>query len=140
MLRLQGSSARYYQRPDADHVELDPDAHASCPATPPGCGWGASRAPGAGRWPARRARRASRSTTPAPWRPPTTSAGFAQLSYGTPFSGGPWQRVDASLSLSSGWNFGGTRQYATPERSRSIAVWRNFWRSYVRVAHDLASL
>jgi hypothetical protein len=138
ILRLQGSSARYYQRPDADHVELDPTRTELSGYT---AGLRLGRIQGAWRWAlAGEARSPGFEINDAGAMATADDiGGFAQLSYGTPISGGPWQRIDASLSLSSGWNFGGTRQYATPE-VQVDAVWRNFWRTWVRVAHDLASL
>ena len=136
--RLQRSSARYYQRPDADHVEFDPTRTTLAGYTG---GLHLSRIEGPLQW-----------TLSGETRSPgfeINDAGamataddlvsFGELRYGSPTRAGPWRRVDLSGSLSSGWNFGGVRQFTTPALYLGF-IWDNFWRTYTRIAYDTRGL
>jgi hypothetical protein len=136
--RLQLSSARYYQRPDADHVDFDP---ARTNLTGYTGGLRLARIRGPWRW-----------TVSGEARSPgfeINDAGamataddlflFAHSGYGTPTRFGPWKRFDVSGSLSSGWNFGADRQFTTPAVNLSLG-WDNYWRTYTRIAYDTRAL
>ncbi len=136
--RLQSSSARYYQRPDADYVDLDPTRTELSGYTG---GLRLGRISGPWRWTFSGEARSPGFELNDAGAMATADdlVGSAQITYGTPIPRGPIQRVDFSLGTSSGWNFGGERQFTTPALDLSL-VTRNFWRTYLRVAHDTRSL
>ena len=136
--RLQTSSARYYQRPDADHVEFDPLRGELSGYT---AGLRLGRVSGAWRWLLSGEARSPGFEINDAGAMATADdlVGSAQVGYGTPIGSGFWQRVDVSLSTSSGWNFGGVRQFTTPALDLSL-VSRGFWRTYLRLARDSRSL
>lgn len=136
--RLQRSSARYYHRPDADYVEFDPTRTTLAGYTG---GLHLSRIEGALRW-----RMSGEARSPGfeindagamPSADDLVTSG--ELGYGRPTRAGAWRRVDLSWSVSSGWNFGGVRQFTTPAVYVGF-VWDNFWRTYTRVAYDTRAL
>ena len=136
--RLQGSSARYYQRPDADHVELDLDATRLSGYTGQ---LRLDRIEGAWRWGLSAEARSPGFEINDAGAMATADdlVGFGHLAWGRPTAGGPFHRVDLSASMASGWNFGGVRQFTSPSLNAGV-VWRNFWRSYLRVTRELEAL
>jgi hypothetical protein len=136
--RLQTSSARYYQRPDADYVEFDPKRTELSGYTG---GLRLGRINGPWRWSLSGEARSPGFELNDAGAMATADdlVGSANIGYGAPIARGPIQRVDVSLGASSGWNFGGERQFTTPALDISL-VTRNFWRTYLRVAHDTRSL
>jgi hypothetical protein len=138
LLQLQRASAHYYQRPDADHVELDPLRTSLSGYT---AGLRLARIAGPLRWTlAGEARSPGFEINDAGALASADDlVGFAQIGYGTPMKRGALHRVDVSASLANGWNFGEVRQFTTPALDVSL-VWRNFWRTYLRVAHDTRAL
>ncbi|CAN5258321.1 hypothetical protein BH18GEM1_BH18GEM1_07730 [soil metagenome] len=138
LLRLQTSSARYFQRPDADHVRFDPSRSVLAGYT---AGLHLARIGGAWQW-----------ETGAEARSPgfeINDAGamataddvtaFAEMRYRSTSPSRPWLRVDVSGSAFGGWDFGGVRQFTSPALYTGF-VWRNFWKSYARVAYDTRAL
>ncbi|MGH7564951.1 MAG: DUF5916 domain-containing protein [Gemmatimonadota bacterium] len=138
ILRLQRSSARYFQRPDADYVHVDPTRTMLAGYTG---GLHLSRISGALHW-----------TLSGQARSPgfeINDAGamataddlvtFGELRYGLPTRAGPWRRVDVSSSVSSGWNLGGVRRFTTPAVYLGF-IWDNFWRTYTQVEYDTRAL
>jgi hypothetical protein len=136
--RLQGSSARYFQRPDADYVDLVRTRTSLSGYT---AGARLGRIEGAWRWTLSGEARSPGFEINDAGAMATADdmLGFGQLAYGTPLARGPWQRLDAAVSLASGWNFGGVRQFTTQVFDLQLA-WRNFWKSYARVARDYRAL
>lgn len=138
ILRLQRSSARYLQRPDADYVGLD-STRDSLEGYTAGLQLGRIQGPlrwvvsGEARSPGFEINDAGAMATA------DDISAFGQLSYYTTRDKGPWKRFDVSTSVSSGWNFGNIRQYTTPQVNARM-VWRNFWRTHVEVAHDMSAL
>ncbi len=138
ILRLQRSSARYLQRPDADYVELDPTRDSLDGYT---AGLRLGRIKGAWTWTLSGEARSPGFELNDAGAMATADdlSAYGLLSYYTTRNKGPWQRLDASTSLSSGWNFGRVRQYTTPQVDLSL-VWRNFWQTDFEVAHDMRAL
>jgi len=138
MIRLQGSSARYYQRPDADYVEIDREATELTGYT---AGMRVGRIQGAWRWALSGELRSPGFELNDAGAMATADDrdGFALVSYGKPMRGGLFQRIDTSLSVASGWNFGNVRQYTTPAADVNL-VWKNFWQTYVKVARNMRAL
>ena len=136
---LQMSSARYYQRPDADHVALDPLRTSLSGFTGSlrfskdgGRHWlyGAgvvAESPGFELNDAGLLRSADdidswvwltyRETVPSSW----------------------YHRFRFTLGMNTGWNFGGVRQYAVPELSAEF-TWKNFWRTRLSLTRRTRAL
>ncbi|MGH8544927.1 MAG: DUF5916 domain-containing protein, partial [Gammaproteobacteria bacterium] len=136
--RLQRSSARYYQRPDADYVEFDPTRTMLAGYTG---GLHLSRIKGALQWSLSGETRSPGFEINDAGAMATADdlVTFGELRFGRPTRVGPWRRVDVSGSVSSGWNFGGVRQFTTPAVYLGF-IWDNFWRTYARVAYDTRAL
>ncbi|MGH9379516.1 MAG: DUF5916 domain-containing protein [Thermoanaerobaculia bacterium] len=138
ILRLQSSSARYLQRPDADHVGLDPTRD-SLEGYTAGLRLGRIRGPlrwvvsGEARSPGFEINDAGAMATA------DDISAFGSLSYYTTRSQGAWRRLDVSASLSGGWNFGSVRQYTTPQVGLQL-ISRGFWRTNVDLAYDTRAL
>jgi hypothetical protein len=129
ILRLQRSSARYFQRPDADYVTLDPSRTALSGATASlaaqkvnGAHWlwtvGAeARSPGF-----------ELNDAGSQGSADYTSA-FAELRYRETKPRGPFRRWAAYVTPSSTWTWGGTHTggeyYLDFE-----PTWKNYWRSW----------
>ena len=135
ILRLQRSSARYFQRPDADYVSLDASRTSLSGYT------GSVRiAKNAGRhwlWEAS-------GTVRSPGFEINDAGGmasaddidaFAQLRYRSTRAGSLFKNYELALYANSGWNFGGVRQFTSPTLFAS-AMWQNFWRTYLQVGVD----
>ncbi|MDX1577625.1 MAG: DUF5916 domain-containing protein [Gemmatimonadota bacterium] len=137
--RLQRSSVRYLQRPDADHVRLDPSATSLSGYTA-----GVELAKIAG----------------APWlweaSASTTSPGFelndagilrtadehrlaGSLTHRRLGLQGPARQFSLGAFGQGGWNHGGVR-LGTSVGLFGNAVWRNFWRTYAQVQLHTAAL
>ncbi len=139
ILRLQRSSARFYQRPDADHVELDPTrrslrgAAASLDVIKIGGGhwrWGLfgnARTPGF----------------------EVNTLGFQQSAdqaWGALWVGyqqyapqGPFRRWGANFNSWSGWTFGGERIFTGANVNGHFQL-KNFWNGFLGYGHDRAAL
>jgi hypothetical protein len=138
MQRLQGSSARYFERPDADYVELDPTRTTLSGYT---AGLNVDRVEGKWQWSLSAGARSPGFEINDVGAMATADDmfGFAQLRYGAPRKPGLWHRVDMALSALSDWNFGGVRQLTTFGLDTTL-VWRNFWKTWLRLGHDLPAL
>ncbi|MGH7556637.1 MAG: DUF5916 domain-containing protein, partial [Gemmatimonadota bacterium] len=136
--RLQRSSARYYQRPDADHVEFDPGRTQLAGYTG---GLHLSRIEGALNWSLSGEMRSPGFEINDAGAMATADdlVAFGRLAYEFHTRAGPWRRADISGSMSSGWNFGGVRQFTTPSAYLGL-TWENFWRTYSRVEFDTRAL
>jgi hypothetical protein len=137
ILRLQGSSARYYNRPDADYVEVDPTRTRLTGYT-----GGLRLADIHGKW---RWFLSGEARSPGfeindlgAMATADDLVGFGQVSWGSPMTGS-FQRIDVAASVASGWNFGNVRQFTIPSL-RVDLVWKNFWKTYARVSYDTPSL
>jgi hypothetical protein len=134
MLRLQRASSRYFQRPDAEHVEVDPTRTSLT-------GYMARLevAREAGRhwlW-----RLFGRAISPGF---ELNDAGFlmqadwlhasATLRYRETRPQGPFRSYSVEGSYGTGWNFGGVRTRGGP-RLRAELEWRNFWRTSLQFRH-----
>ncbi|MBD0321682.1 MAG: hypothetical protein ICV87_15205, partial [Gemmatimonadetes bacterium] len=128
VLRLQRSPARYFQRPDAGHVEVDPSRTTLSGYT---AGVTAARISGE------------------PWvwtvsgsvRSPGLElndlgqlstadgvSGYAELRYRRTRPTGPFRSFDVFVTPEAGWNLGGTRTGGTLWLD-AVGTWRNRWRS-----------
>jgi len=138
ILRLQRASSRYLQRPDADHIGVDVTRTKLQGYT---AGVNVGRIQGSWRWVASGEARSPAFEINDAGAMATADDidGFVEVAYGDPLKHGPWQRIDVSASLASGWNFGEVRQYTTPAVDLTL-VWNNFWRTYLRVAQDQRAL
>ena len=137
--RLQASSVRYFQRPDAGHVALDPSATSLT-----GYSGGISLAKVAG----------------APWlwelSAGTTSPGFelndvgilrradehrvaGSLTHRRLGLGGAARQFSVGTFADAGWNHDGDRR-STSFGLFGNAVWKNFWRTYGQVQLHTAAL
>ncbi|MGH8542221.1 MAG: DUF5916 domain-containing protein [Gammaproteobacteria bacterium] len=136
--RLQRSSARYYQRPDADYVDLDPTR--TILAGYAG-GFHLSRISGTLRWRLSGQVRSPGFEINDAGAMPTADdiVTFGELRYGLPMRVGPWRRIDLSGSVSSGWNYGGVRQFMIPAVHLGF-IWDNFWQTYARAEYDTRAL
>jgi len=127
--RLQRSSARYYQRPDADHLELDPTrtsltgSAASLEFTKVGGGnwrWGAFgnyRSPG------------FEVNTVGFQQRADQAMGVGWLSYQQFQPQGPFRRWGANFNGWSGWNFGGERIFSGGNLNGNFQL-KNFWNGF----------
>jgi len=132
MERLQRSSARYYQRPDADYVEVEPGRTSLSGwtglveiARESGDHWlwlGSLGAlsPGFG---INDAGRLSQSDA---------VVGEAGLEYRETRPGAYWQDWSLGLETESEWNFGGTRTYSSAVTFGELTL-PNFWRADVEL-------
>ena len=137
--RLQESSAHYFQRPDADHVSLDPDATSMQ-------GWAAGMTLGkigGAHW---------------MWSASTeaSSPGFeirdagsqrradrvdaqASLTYRTRDGRGDVRDRGFGISAATGWNFGGIRRHTSLGASGAV-TWGNLWTTTVDGGVNLRAL
>ena len=128
--RLQRSSARYYQRPDAEHVELDP-TRTSLFGT---AGRLEFAKMGGGHW---------RYGAFGTYRTPgfdINAIGFQQSAdraMGVAWAGyqqfepqGPFRRWGANFSSWSGWNFGGERIFTGANLNGNFQL-KNFWNGFM---------
>jgi hypothetical protein len=126
ILRLQRSSARYYQRPDAGHVEIDPTRTSLSGYTSSlniekvrGRHWlwrvyGSTQSPGFEINDLGIATRVDR------------TFGLANLRYRETEPRGAVRDYEIGLSSENAWNHDGTRTFAAL-RSDSSLTWKNFW-------------
>ncbi len=139
ILSIQRSSARYFQRPDASHVEVDPTRTSLSGYTG---GLRLSKL-GGEHWlwdvgfnaesPGFELRDAGI----------LDSSDDLELSGGLRYresrAGSVFRHYTLGVSLNSGWNFDGVRQYTLPGLFAS-GTWRNFWRTWVRVGFQTPAL
>ncbi|HEX5725488.1 MAG TPA: DUF5916 domain-containing protein [Longimicrobiaceae bacterium] len=130
ILRLQRSSARYFQRPDADHVELDPSRTTLSGyvaslgvAKLSGKHWlweagVASESPGFDLNDAGQLSTAD------------DLSAYAQLRYRETQPKGPFRRYDVYVTPEGGWNHGGVRTSNTLWLDWE-ATWKNYWRHWL---------
>jgi hypothetical protein len=126
ILRLQRSSARYYQRPDAGHVEIDPTRTSLSGYTSSmniekveGKHWlwrvyGSTRSPGFEINDLGVATRVDQ------------TFGLANLRYRETEPRGVVRDYEIGLSSENAWNTDGTRTFAALRNDSSL-TWRNFW-------------
>jgi hypothetical protein len=128
VLRLQRSSARYFQRPDAGHVEVDPSRTSMAGYTG---GLTVARISGEHwLW-----------STGASVESPGLElndvgqlataddiSGYAQLQYRQTKPRGAFRSYDAYLTSDAEWNLDGVRMGGAVELS-AVGTWRNRWRS-----------
>jgi hypothetical protein len=128
ILRLQRGPARYYQRPDADYVEVDPSRTTLGGYT---AGLNAARISGEHwLWSA-----AVRATSPGlelndagQLSTADGVGGWAELRYRQTRPRGPFRSYDVFVTPEAGWNFGGTRTGGTLWLD-AVGTWMNRWRS-----------
>jgi hypothetical protein len=138
MRRLQLSSARYYQRPDADHVDFVPSRTALSGYT---AGLTVRRVSGRLQWHARGAARSPGFEI--------NDAGIlgtadrieagAGLDWSETIEASWLRRYDLSLFASGTWNYGGDRQYAGPGAAATL-VWPNWIRTFADVTVETEAL
>jgi hypothetical protein len=137
--RLQRSSAHYFQRPDASHVDLDPTRTALT-------GWAAGFSLGrigGGEWrwnidasansPGFEVRDAGSLN-----RADHVEAGVG-ISRRVRNSSGTMRNRGYGLALVGAWNFAGTRRQMSPS-GHFTASWANRWTTYLELGMNLASL
>jgi len=136
ILRAQTSSARYYQRPDADYVELDPDRTSLTGYTGQlqftkrsgthwvGGVWGNAESPGFELNDAGRLSQADELSAGGYW-------GYHER---TPASF--YRHYYFEVHGNSSWNYGGTRQFGEAGVYGEV-TFKNFWTTYLFVNHQL---
>jgi Domain of unknown function (DUF5916)/Carbohydrate family 9 binding domain-like len=134
VLRLQRASARYFQRPDADYVELDPSRTSLSgfmgslsAAKISGTHWlweaGVSTES-----PGYELNDVGRLTTA------DGVAAYAQLRYRETRPRGPFRRYDLFVTPSAEWSYGGVRT-DNALFFDADAVWKNHWRTIFTLFH-----
>lgn len=138
ILRLQRSSARYLQRPDADYVGLDPTRDSLEGYT---AGLRLDRIEGPLRWTLSGEARSPGFEINDAGAMSTADdiSAFGQMSYFWTFKNRPVRRADIFGSIASGWNFGNIRQYTTPQVGLRL-ISRNFWKTNFQLSHDMSAL
>lgn len=138
ILRLQRSSARFFQRPDADHVTLDPSRTALS-----GYAGGLELARVAGAW-----QWSLGGSVDSPGfeindagiqRSADDLETFGSLRYHRTGLRGAIRNFSLGLSAASGWNFEGVRQHTSPSLFGNI-TWKNFWSSFFQVGLSTRAL
>jgi hypothetical protein len=134
MLRLQRSSARYFQRPDAGHVEVDSSRTALAGYN---AGLEVERLTGAWLW-------ALGGTVVSPGFE-INDAGILQsadavdaygsLQYRRTGLRGALRNYSLGVSLASGWNLDGVRQLTSPGLFASL-TWKNQWDTFLQIDVD----
>ncbi|HYJ78297.1 MAG TPA: DUF5916 domain-containing protein, partial [Longimicrobiaceae bacterium] len=135
ILRMQTSSARYFQRPDADYVTLDPSRTALSGYT---AALSAARISGR-HWlwdvfvgaesPGFELNDAGRLSTA------DGIAAGAQLRWRETRPWGPFRRLDMYVTPSAEWNYGGARTSGIVFYDAE-ATWKNLWRSVFTVFYQ----
>ncbi|HEX8320235.1 DUF5916 domain-containing protein [Longimicrobium sp.] len=128
ILRLQRSSARYYQRPDADYVEADPSRTDLAGYT---ASLNAARISGEHwLWTAGAALSSPGLELNDAGRLSVADAvsAFAELRYRETKPRGPFRSYDVFVTPEVGWNYGGTRTGGTLWLD-AVGTWQNRWRS-----------
>ena len=135
ILRQQLSSARYFQRPDASHVEVRP-GRTSLGGMAGGLGlaringrhwlWEASVDFGSPGFELNDAGRLGSSDD---------VVGFAALRYRENQPGPVLRAYQVGVSSQNAWNFEGVRTFTTV-RAEATATWRNFWTSNLTLMAD----
>jgi len=128
ILRLQRSSARYFQRPDAGHVEVDSSRNALG-----GYSAGVSVARNSGKhwlWEVFGGAESPGFEINDVGRISTVDGvqGVASLRYRETRPQGPFRRWQWGVSQENEWNFGGVRQFGAL-RTDAEFTWKNWWRT-----------
>ncbi len=139
ILRVQTSSARFFQRPDAGHVSLDSTATSLTGYT---AGLGIKKVRGENwLWEGGGSIESPGFELSDAGILPTADDMdvFAGATYRQPRASGPVKEFSVSGYLNSGWNLGGTRQYTTPSLYARGTL-PNFWRGFAHIAWDTRAL
>ena len=137
ILRLQHSSARYFQRPDAEHVEIDDELRSLTGWT---AGANAAKVEGSWLWDA-----GFEARSPGFEINDAGILGIADrmvLGGGTGVilrPGGPFRYMDVRVRSDAAWNWDGDRVETAPSVSLT-SRWRNLWTTYASLAYDVRSL
>jgi hypothetical protein len=139
ILELQTSSARYYQRPDADHVEVDPSRTSLSGWT---AGVDVSREGGT-HWLWEAVLTAESPGLELNDVGRLVSAdnvfGLANLRYRETRPAGPLQNWEVGLTTENSWNLDGIRTFSAL-RTDSRLTFRNFWEANLTAWMDFRSL